>query len=136
MKKKNSFSTFTNIVFIIVLIVFLYSMITYAIGGFDKTKMNFLGYSWNYVVSASMEPTIMTGELVIAKQCDFEDIEVGDIIIYKHTYQNGYTIPIVHRVIEKNNEYLNTMGDNNPEPDGWNVYPEDVRSIVVWYKNK
>lgn len=135
-KKGSIVSNITNLIFWTVVIVFSYSSVTLIANDFDRTQMNFLGYSWNYVMSGSMEPTIMTGELVIAKQADFEDIEVGDIIIYKHTYDDGSSIPIIHRVIEKNSEYLLCKGDNNPEKDPWNIYPNEVRSIVVWYKNK
>lgn len=122
-----------NVIFWVVLVIFVYMCCTWAMNGFDRTQMNFLGYTPNLVMSASMEPTIMTGELVITKQIDFEDVEVGDIIVYKHTYDNGEHIAIIHRVIEKTDEYLVFKGDNNVDRDPWNVYPEDVRAKVVYY---
>lgn len=122
-----------NLIFWPVLIVFICMCYTWAINGFDRTKMNFFGYAPNLVMSASMEPTIMTGEIILTKQIDFEDVEVGDIIVYKHTYDNGKFKAIVHRVIEKTDEYLVLKGDNNTVRDPWNVYPEDVRAEVIYY---
>lgn len=122
-----------NIIFIAVLFVFLCFGYTYIKGGCDRTKANFFGYSPFLVMSASMEPTIMTGEVIVAKTIAFEDVEVGDIIIYKHTYANEKSIAIVHRVIEKTNYYLIMKGDNNEVEDPWKVYPGDVRSEVIYY---
>ena len=105
---------------------------TWVLNDFDKTQMNFLGYSVNLVMSESMEPTIMTGDVVITKQIKFEDVEVGDIVVYKHTYENGNYKAIIHRVIGKTDDYLIFKGDNNQEQDPWKVYPEDVRAKVIY----
>lgn len=122
-----------NVLFWLTLVVFLYMTGTWVANDFDKTQMNFLGYAPNLVMSESMEPTILTGDLILSKQIDFEDVQVGDIIVYKHTYENGKYKAIVHRVIEKTDEYLVLKGDNNASRDPWNVYPEDVRAKVVLY---
>lgn len=122
-----------NVIFWFTLVVFLYMTGTWVANDFDRTQMNFLGYTPNLVMSESMEPTILTGDLILSKQIDFEDVQVGDIIVYKHTYENGEHQAIVHRVIEKTDEYLVLKGDNNENRDPWNVYPEDVRAKVVLY---
>ena len=122
-----------NTVFYITLFIFLYMMTTLALNDWDRTKMNFLGYSPHMVMSQSMNPTLLTGDFVLAKQIKFEDVQVGDIVIYKHTYEDGVERAIVHRVIEKTEDYLIFQGDNNLSPDPWKVYPEDVRAKVLFH---
>lgn len=122
-----------NALFWITLVIFIYMGSTWVANGFDRTYMNFLGYAPNMVMSESMEPTIMTGDIIISKQIDFEDVQVGDIIVYRHDYADGTYKAIVHRVIEKTDTHLVLKGDNNADRDPWNVYPDDVRAKVVFY---
>lgn len=119
-----------NIIFWLVLFVFFWMVCTWVANDFDRTKMNFFGYAPNLTMSASMEPTIMTGDLIITKQIEFEDVQVGDIIVYRHDYDGNYRA-IVHRVIDKNEEYIICKGDNNEVQDPWFIYPEDVRAKVI-----
>lgn len=128
---KKMLSITINTIFYTTLIVFIYTTCTFVFNGFDRTKMNFLGYSLNHVVSASMEPTIMTGDFVITKQVDFEDIKVGDIIVYKYEFKDGEPVAIIHRVYDKQENYLLTKGDNNLLFDPYVIRPEDVRTRVV-----
>lgn len=79
--------------------------------------LNILGFIMLGVVEGpSMEPLFQTGDLVIIVKSN--DINVGDIIVFKKRIGNGY---IIHRVISVNNfngtSYYVTKGDNNPLPD-------------------
>lgn len=80
------------------------------------------GLSVSYVPTASMEPTISAGEYVMYGKTDFEDVNVGDIIVYK----SSSGMYIIHRVIEKNTEYLTTKGDNNAISDTEQITPDMV----------
>jgi signal peptidase I len=80
------------------------------------------------VTSGSMEPTLQRGDLIVVQGQDFSDIAVGDVIIFK-TEHTG--VPIIHRVIERDNTTLETKGDNNVNqvrfcvrPDG-STYPSN-----------
>lgn len=75
------------------------------------------GYSISYVPTNSMEPVLESGDYIMFHTVNYEDIVVGDIIIYKS--QEGVMKGnfIVHRVIEKNSEYLITKGDHNDAAD-------------------
>lgn len=68
------------------------------------------------ILTGSMEKTIMTGDMVILKKCDANEIEVGDIVQYS---RENYTV--VHRVIskyyEKGELFFITKGDNNKTED-------------------
>lgn len=62
----------------------------------------FFGFSMYSFNSGSMEPTITTGSVSLAKDVDDPStIEVGDILTVTHPTQN---IPLTHRVIKVNDE--------------------------------
>ncbi|MCD6372454.1 MAG: signal peptidase I [Thermococcus sp.] len=77
------------------------------------------------VVSGSMEPVFYRGDVVLLKginEENIDDIEVGDVVVYKRP---GYEYPIIHRVREisevnlggKTEKCFLTWGDNNWAPD-------------------
>ncbi|MGD0328893.1 MAG: signal peptidase I [Nitrososphaeria archaeon] len=71
-----------------------------------------------YVEGISMHPTLQSGDLIIIVRTPFDNLKVGDIIVY---YSHVYNFRIVHRIIEIENisgqEALITKGDNNLGPD-------------------
>ena len=69
------------------------------------------GYGGAVVLSGSMEPTIMTGELILVQEADF--YEVGDIVVY----QTGHML-VVHRIVGMDAETVTTRGDANNTDDG------------------
>lgn len=80
--------------------------------------LNVIKYRPIIVISGSMEPTIKTYSVSIVKHCNIDDVDIGDIIVYK--YNN---MQIVHRVIDRDsldNDYLVTKGDAN-------IYPDEIR---------
>lgn len=65
------------------------------------------------VLSGSMEPTFSEGSLIYMQKAEFDELEVGDIVVY------GKDQVISHRVIEKRNQTksLMTRGDANAFAD-------------------
>jgi len=95
----------------------------------------------NVVVSGSMEPIFYRGDIVIVEKTSLfglqefnpEQLEKGDIIIYKATW---FPEPVIHRIIyvgtnSQGQRYYITKGDNNPSPDPAAVYPNQVLAKVV-----
>ena len=72
------------------------------------------GYGILKVKSGSMEPTILTGSIIIIKKQ--ENYEIGEIITYK--VQDKYLI--THRIIEKYENGFFCKGDNN------NIQDEEI----------
>lgn len=64
------------------------------------------------VVSCSMYPEYDVGEVILVKGEEFSQIEEGEIVVYDSD-ESDRSIPIIHRVIAKNQDYLETQGDNN-----------------------
>jgi signal peptidase len=100
----------------------------------------------NVVVSGSMEPVFYRGDIVVVEKANFiginefnpEDVQVGDIVIYK---ANWFPEPVIHRVIDtgtaKNGtKYYVIKGDNNPVPDQEVVYPTQITSKVIKLGNQ
>ena len=75
------------------------------------------GYSYSIVVTPSMEPTIKTGDLIITKKVEIDEIEIGDVILFKASEGEIAGKHIVHRVIGIIDGKYQTQGDNNPIPD-------------------
>ena len=58
--------------------------------------LRFVGFDNYIVVSGSMEPNIPTGSFaVVNRNVDFDDVKIGDVIVFKYEEMN-----IIHRVIE------------------------------------
>lgn len=84
------------------------------------------------VVSCSMYPHYDVGDVILVQGKNFEEIKKGDIAIYDSGDSNQ-NIPIIHRVIEKNLDYLETQGDNNNAQLDFeeNVKPDQVYGTAV-----
>ncbi len=52
------------------------------------------------------------GEIIFLKGVSMSNIEIGDIVVF-NAPQRSY--PIIHRVIEKNSQYIGTKGDHNKD---------------------
>ena len=79
----------------------------------------------------SMEPTFSDGDVVLSRRYETYqgDINVGDIIIYKH--DNDY---VVHRVYEINSDgTITTKGDAFESVDNYTTNVDDIVGIIYWY---
>lgn len=76
----------------------------------NNKAMKFFGNYISVVISGSMEPTIMTDDLIFYKEKD--TYEIDDIIVFQF---DGSLI--VHRIIEDHEDGYVTKGDNNNTDD-------------------
>lgn len=81
------------------------------------------------VLSASMEPTIMTGALGYINTHDCEDVSTGDIV----AYSMGDEITVIHRIVGVNEDgtYI-TKGDNNENEDFVSLHPSQIVGTIVF----
>lgn len=85
--------------------------------------VSFFGTSFAVVQTNSMEPYIMTGDLIIFKSCSINDVKEGDNIVF--VAGDGFPKSvrgqsIVHEAIEITEDGIRTQGKNratNPGPD-------------------
>ena len=110
--------------------------ITYFANGRSFAKMNLFGYRLSYVMSESMEPTILT-HAVCLTHVGTSDIKKGDIVVYQHDADDKEpTLLIIHRVQQVNDDgSIITKGDNNPDADPWTTPKDHIIGKVVGWSN-
>jgi signal peptidase I len=69
-----------------------------------------------FVVTPSMEDTIMVGDLIFI-DTNFEELSEGDIISFRRSDQREMII--THRIVSINGDLITTKGDNNFISDDW-----------------
>lgn len=124
-----------NILGIVIIIIFLPLLVvntTLIIKSYinPNEAPDFFGYKPFIVLSGSMEPTIMTGDLVIIQKCNVNELKEGDIIAFR----SGNSV-ITHRIlkstIENGQKMFITKGDNNNTEDRNPVALSDVEGIYT-----
>lgn len=83
------------------------------------------------ILTGSMEPEIMPGDIILVKKIGIDEVDVGDVIMFN----NGEGIYITHRIIEKSDEtgdvLLVTKGDNNSGADGGSINSSQLKGKVI-----
>ncbi len=98
--------------------------------------VSFFGTAFAIVQTPSMEPYIMTGDLIVFKECNFNDVKVGDYIVF--TAGDGFPSAlkgqsIVHAVIEINGGEITTQGKNTvTNPDSDKVTAENLLGVCTY----
>ncbi|MDD4316360.1 MAG: signal peptidase I [Clostridia bacterium] len=134
MKKKLKIAT--TIITGLLLILSVVLLITAVVSRMTNKTPSLLGYTFHYVVSASMEPEILVGELVIAKKTDISEVEQGDYVVFVSPDPSLNGIIIIHKVIAiddgASGRSLTTSGiKEGVSPDS---YP--VKQIIGVYRTK
>jgi len=96
---------------------------------------SFFGYKIFRVVSPSMEPEMMVGDVVLARRTAFGDIRAGDILVYHGAVGEMEGSLILHEVVEtphmENGEYNFLLkGLANPMPDP----PVNQEQVIARYE--
>lgn len=126
--KKLSIATILGIIFCLILVPILISNLVLIIKGYANPG-EIPGYGKTkplIVLTDSMEPTIKSGDLILIREVDFDDVEEGDIISYFES-ETQRTTTVTHRVIEiiydENGNKLEfvTQGDANNIEDSDHV---------------
>lgn len=125
-----------------VLLVFLVAMIAIAlVQKVTGQQSQLFGYSITRILTNSMEPSIMTDDVILEKLYDGEQLSVGDIITFRapeesSIYVEGMNYTITHRIesIEETEDggyIITTKGDNNSRADDFTIDETAVVSVYV-----
>lgn len=119
-------------VIIILAIIFMMLLTIFIKGQVNEEKYpDLFGYKSMIVLSGSMEPTIMKGDLIIVKKVNSNYLKAKDIIAFRN---KDKTITS-HRIIKvdkiDSKLYFKTKGDNNNTMDEDVVVAKDVEGIYV-----
>jgi len=116
------------------LVVFIILQIVIAVG--QGRQPSLFGYSINYVLTPSMEPTILQGDLVIMKQIDPKTLTGDEIVNFSATVQ-GQVQSFTHRIVDitivGEDYYFTTKGDNNFSSFDWetNMVASQIHSVYI-----
>ncbi len=87
---------------------------------------NFWGYRFFLVQSGSMEPTIMTGDVIIVKgQSDYAARQVI-------TFKDSSDRIVTHRIVDVKNGIFITKGDANRTTDNGNIQINQIIGKLVY----
>ena len=122
-KKKKIKSRIAIILSVLVFVLSLTIIIKVVVANTQHKLPSIFGFSVSYVPTESMEPTIYSDQYILSQTTTFDKVNIDDIIIYRSNTENRF---IVHRVIEKYEDYLITKGDNNPIADSEHITSDMV----------
>jgi len=102
-----------------------------------KSEVNLFGFRFYYVLTDSMSPTIEPYSIMVVKATPADKLQKGDIISFTSRDPSIYGYVNTHRiyqVIQVNGDRaFVTMGDHNPVPDDYYVYPDEIKGkVVLW----
>ena len=128
----------SKIIFVILLslTLILIAFSFFAIFSVRNNKVPFVfGYASLKLVSDSMSPTYVSGDVVFIKKADFPDISVGDVITFYSTDPRIEGKMNTHRVIDIKTDdeeryYFVTKGDYNSEADAYPVYGDQLIGVI------
>lgn len=121
------------------LVILIYNVILVMFSCMNKIEqVNIFGYEAYIVTTDSMKPSISSGDVVIVKEVEEQELDKGDIITFT---KNGETN--THRITnieEKEGEkYYTTKGDNNNVEDSEKVKFSEIigkQIITIPYLGK
>ncbi len=113
---------FTTIITII-LVLLVFTTITIYMAG----KRTILDYSIFVIESESMLPQLEKGELIFVRKTN--NYKVGDIISF-YT-DSSPDKPFTHRIVDKQEGYYITQGDNNQEKDPFRTDDSEIIGKVI-----
>lgn len=137
--------TLKNILAIVLVVVTFFLLILFVVTRVQGKTPTLFGYQILRVVSPSMEPELMVGDVILTKTVqDVSTLEVGDIITYNGKEGSYAGKLITHEVVLKPYEaddgtyYLQTQGIANyyadPEISDDQVVGKFVRPLPVFTK--
>ncbi|MCH5316009.1 MAG: signal peptidase I [Eubacterium sp.] len=125
-----------GIILCIILIPILVINVTLIVKSYTNTQEvpKIGGYAPLIVLTGSMEPEIMSGDLIIVKQIEPKDVKVKDVVAFFDPDGNGTSI-VTHRIIdiyeENGSLYFKTQGDANDAEDRLPVPADDIVGIYI-----
>jgi signal peptidase len=131
-KLKNIYQTFIICLTFVLFALTIYILIAGVNAAKNNEMMNIFGYTYSVVPTDSMEPEINVGDSVIGKKESYDNLDIGDDVIYHYVYED-IDIYVVHRIIRYDEGYgFKTQGVNTNQEDPIYVTKDNYVSTVVW----
>jgi signal peptidase len=134
-KAKKIYQSIVTVITICLFIITMYVLIAGAISIKNGRMMNLFGFTYSIVPTNSMEPEINVGDSVIGKKEKFENLKIGDDVIYHYVYED-LDIYVVHRIIRYDEGLgYKTQGINTSQEDPIYVTKDNYISTRIWNGN-
>lgn len=121
---KKLISILISIISIVIFIFSIYIIVGSTLAVRNNELFRLFGYSYAVVPTSSMEgnqvDSFNAGDAVIIYNTPYEDLEVGDVIVYESITDGRL---IIHRIIEETSDGFITKGDNNQTADTQIITP-------------
>ena len=133
------FAVTKKVIHIISDIAFLVVIVSVIIGSFlfaiDKNpEKDIFGFRVYNVVSASMEPEISKGDLVVVKVKSGTEVQSGDVVTYYPIGDNVTTVThrVINTMMKDGQVYIQTKGDAVDTADPL-ITADDIVGVVVFH---
>jgi signal peptidase len=82
-------------------------------------------------MKGDLEDSLDIGDLAIIKRGSYEDIKIGDIVVFQQPITDDINILVIHRVIDIKDQGLVTKGDAISTPDQGFVTEDEYQGLYV-----
>ena len=127
-KRLGKIGSVLSTLLIVLELVIIVCIVVCKIGG-DTPSI--FGYRIYVIVSPSMEPEIMVGDMIIAKEYDGQTLSVGDVVTYLGREGEMAGKVITHKIVEIDGERIVTKGAANTLEDPA-ITRDDLLAVMAY----
>lgn len=121
--------------FYLILLTLILSVTLFSSQEVGASPRTFGGFTLMTILTNSMYPELGVSDLVVLREIDTDEIEIGDII----THVRAQNTTVTHRVVDIIENYNGTgergfrlRGDNNMVDDTMTVMPEQIVGRIIY----
>ena len=116
----------TALLVVIEIVAIAFIVITKTSGG----EPSLFGYKLYVIVSESMEPEIMVGDVILSKEYDGQELKVGDVVTFIGKEGKVLGQPVTHKIISVTEDKVVTQGVANTSPDP-EMNLDEIKAIMI-----
>ena len=136
-KENKALKLIGNILYVLVFIIVILMLIVVILQRVSDNSISLSGYRLFTVATGSMEPKYKVGDILISKEINPNDIQVGDDIVYRGKEGSFNGKVVTHQVVsirdEEGNKKIITKGiantEEDPEIDSTQVYGKVIYKV-------
>ena len=130
MFKSKPFKIIAKIIKYICILFAVVMLCIIAVQKLSDNKSNLFGYGVYTIITKSMEPVYDVGDMLFAKKVPFNELEVGNDIVYQGKEGDFKDKVVTHRIIKISGKKIQTQGINNTAPDPEITYDQVIGRVV------
>lgn len=136
-KENKALKIIGNILYILLFVIVLLMLVVVILQRASDNSISLGGYRLFTVATGSMEPKYEVGDILISKEINPKDIQIGDDIVYRGKEGSFNGKVVTHQVVsirdEEGNKKIITKGiantEEDPEIDSTQVYGKVIYKV-------